>query len=143
MATNRHIVLTRYLTTNDAVFSDLHVYGDQGHLYFTKAMELPYRDNRRMESSIPPGTYVIRKEYSPRFNMQLWELYGVPNRSEIKIHVANFVRQLNGCIALGKRISDINNDGNLDLASSRRALDAFHKAMDPARHAFITINQLF
>ena len=69
------------------------------------------------------------KEYSPKFNEMLWELKDVPGRSECKFHTANYVRQLNGCIAPGENFTDINGDGVIDITNSRAALNKFHKAL--------------
>ncbi len=139
---DRHIVLTRYGGHKHAILSDLHVYGDGRRLFDCKALELPYRDNQRYISAIPIGTYPLQLEYSPRFNMELWELYGVPRRSEIKIHVANYARQLNGCIAVGNGRRDIDGDGKIDLVHSRNALHQLHQAMMPATRAYITITDI-
>lgn len=91
-------------------------------------LELPWRDNRRNISRIPAGTYNLKWEYSPKFRRMLWEIYGVPKRSECKFHVANFMYQLNGCIALGLDFADIDGDGLMDVTSSAKALELFHGA---------------
>jgi len=91
------------------------------------ALELPWQNNQRMVSSIPEGEYPIVLEYSPKFKTNLWELYGVENRSEAKIHVANFTKELNGCIGIGTDHKDINGDGIIDLINSKKALDKLHK----------------
>jgi hypothetical protein len=46
----------------------------------------------------------------------------VPKRSGIKIHVANYTRQLRGCIAPGLSHADIDKDGIMDVVSSTKAL---------------------
>lgn len=87
--------------------------------YFT--LELPWKENQRRISCIPVGTYKIKKHNSPKFGKCFWVL-DVPNRSEILIHPANYTRQLLGCIAVGMDHKDINNDGELDIVSSRKAV---------------------
>lgn len=47
----------------------------------------------------------------------------VPGRSEILIHVANYVNQLMGCIAPGLYHRDIDNDGIIDVTNSGDAMD--------------------
>lgn len=86
-------------------------------------------DNAVNVSNFPPGTYDIKYEWSPKFKKNLWELKGVPNRSEIKIHQANFWRQLEGCIAPGLGLKNIDNDEELDVTYSEPALNALHKAL--------------
>ena len=66
--------------------------------------ELPWRGNRPSISSIPPGLYRCLFTHSPRFRRPLYLVGPVPGRSGIRIHPANFPRQLNGCLALGERM---------------------------------------
>ena len=97
------------------------------------------KGNQKNVSSIPPGEYKIVKEWSPRFNTELWELKGVPNRSEVKIHASNYWHQLNGCIALGTYLAKIDSDGYIDLGASKRAINSFHKVMRSVTSTTITI----
>lgn len=47
---------------------------------------------------VEPGVYKIEYEYSPKFNRDLWELKGIPKRSEIKIHNGKRTEHTRGCI---------------------------------------------
>lgn len=60
---------------------------------------------------------------SPRFKKDMWLLLDVPGRDGIRIHSANYARELNGCIALGMSKSDIDGDGNIDIVASKKAMD--------------------
>lgn len=103
------------------------------------SLELPWNGNERGTSCVPAGTYTMVREFSPAFRAELWELKGVPGRDEVKIHAANFPGQLRGCIAPATVLADIDQDGKMDAASSRKALEGFHKAMGAARISRITI----
>ena len=81
----------------------------------------------------------MKFEYSNSFKEFLWELKGVPGRSEIKIHRANYPKDLLGCIALGLSHADIDKDGLLDVISSRVAVERFHTAMDGFTESSILI----
>jgi hypothetical protein len=81
-------------------------------------LELPWRDNQRRVSCIPPGTYKGVKHTSPKFG-QCVHITGVPERSEILIHPANRVDQLLGCIAPGMLSADLNGDGLEDVTNSK------------------------
>ena len=85
-------------------------------------LELPWRDNIQMKSCIPDGTYKVKKTYSPRFKKNMWEVMNVPDRAGIRIHCANTVQQLNGCLAPGLKRYDINKDGIIDITDSRKAM---------------------
>lgn len=103
---------------------------ENGKVIFTCAtVELPWRGNKTGVSCVPPGKYPVWKEYSNRFKAMLYELKEVPGRSEVKIHSANYAKQLNGCIALGRSHVDLNGDGVKDVDHSKKTLAAFHAAM--------------
>ena len=104
-----------------------------------QSIERGWRDNRKNISCVPEGKYDLVFEWSPRFEMYLWELKGVPNRSECKIHPANHARQLNGCISLGYYRKDIDLDGYLDIGKSKSAVNDFHRTMSELKRSTIEI----
>ena len=103
---------------------------DNDILFTSQSLERGWLNNVRNISCIPAGVYKLKLEWSPRFQKDLWEIYDVPNRRECKFHAANFSRQLNGCIALGKKRTDIDADGLMDITDSRNTMKKFHKAME-------------
>jgi len=108
---------------------DLYVRCNKEIIFQCKTIERGWLDNQQNISCIPDGVYDLQLEYSPRFRKKLWEIYGVPGRSECKFHAANYARQLNGCIALGRNHKDIDGDRIPDVTSSRLAMGDFHNAM--------------
>ena len=72
-------------------------------IFLAKSLERADNNNQRNISCIPQGEYLCVLEYSNRFDCDLWEIKGVPNRSECKFHSANYWHDLNGCIALGTK----------------------------------------
>ena len=52
------------------------------------------------------------------------EILGVTGRSGLRIHVANYTRQLEGCIAPGYTLVDLDKDGKIDISQSTAAYDA-------------------
>lgn len=93
------------------------------------SLERGWLNNQSNISCVPKGHYLVMLEYSQKFKKELWELKNVPNRSECKFHSANYWYQLNGCIALGSRLLDIDNDGYYDVANSNNTMISFHKAL--------------
>ena len=85
-------------------------------------IELPWRDNKRRESCIPEGIYIIVPRTSTKYGNH-FEIKNVKDRDAILIHIANFARELLGCIAPGLSHKDIDKDGNLDNVSSRIAME--------------------
>jgi hypothetical protein len=108
-------------------------------LYRCFSLELGWHNNAPRTSCVPSGVYTIKLEYSPAFKRKLWELKGVRNRSECKIHGANYVSQLLGCVAPGLAYSDLDKDGVIDITNSRVALQGIHEAMGDATESTITI----
>ena len=70
------------------------------------SLELPWRENKRQRSCIPPGTYRCVRVKSPRMGI-VYQVLDVPGRDHVLIHPANlagdvdlgFTSQLEGCIA--------------------------------------------
>lgn len=107
----------------DRTLSDAWVYKDGNPIWEFVTLELPWNNNAYQDSCVPPGRYPVVKEHSPKFGEILPELKDVPNRSECKFHVANYPSELLGCIAPGLSFGDLDEDGLLDVANSRKALD--------------------
>lgn len=108
-------------------------------LFSAISLERGWRDNQQRVSCIPVGIYQVLLEYSNRFKKELWEIKGVENRSECKFHAANYWYQLNGCIALGLSLADINNDGYNDITNSRATMGKFHSVFGTDREALLII----
>lgn len=85
-------------------------------------LELPWKNNQQLVSCIPDGKYTVKKTYSPKFRKDMWEVLKVPDRSGIRIHGANYVSELRGCIAPGMRRYDINKDGTIDMLDTKKAM---------------------
>lgn len=105
--------------------------------FSAKTIELPWKNNQPNISCIPKGTYQVRWTFSPRFLKYTYEIQNVPHRSGIRIHSANYARQLNGCVALGDRFADIDKDGKLDVANSRITIKAFEDKMNRKQFTLI------
>lgn len=98
-------------------------------LFEFKTVELPWKNNQRRISCIPPGTYTAIKHNSPKFGACLW-IQDVPDRSEILIHPANFWHDLLGCIAPGEKHLHIDKDGSLDVNKSRATMNKILELCD-------------
>jgi hypothetical protein len=72
------------------------------------SLELPWKDNQKDVSCVPPGVYQLIPYTSPKHG-STWYLENLDlgvgdagaERSYCEIHSANWTRQLEGCIALG------------------------------------------
>jgi len=99
--------LTRFESTDEGTFGVF----SSGPLRLYSG-ELPWRENRRQRSCIPPGEYRCAMVWSPRFKRKLYLVHPVPERSAILIHGAAWMgdvekglrTHLQGCIAFGERL---------------------------------------
>jgi len=93
------------------------VFNDDNELiYSCSTLELPNINNERNISCIPEGKYVVQKEKpNSHFKYTHFSVLNVKNRSGILIHIANYVSELRGCIAVGRYFIDMNGDKQLDI----------------------------
>jgi len=115
------IYLTRLIDTGKETQGFLSVFNESQSLTL-HTLELPWKDNQPNVSCILSGVFAYEKWWSPTFKTTVIRLLHVPNRTNVLIHPANFVRQLHGCIAPGLSMKDIDGDGKMDVVKSRQAL---------------------
>lgn len=97
-------------------------------LFSCKSLELPWLNNNQNVSCIPTGVYKVIKRYSDKYGNH-FHVQNVPNRSEILIHSGNYFTQTRGCILVGDKLEDINNDGNLDVVNSKATLTRLNQIL--------------
>lgn len=66
---------------------------------FGRTLERAWIDNLPLVSCIPAGEYAVKWTKSPRFKRHTLEVMNVPGRRGIRIHSADYVHELQGCIA--------------------------------------------
>ena len=85
-------------------------------------VERPWLDNKPNVSCIPVGTYEMGWRESPRFG-ETWHVKDVPDRTHILIHVANFSRDVQGCIGLGMSLMG----DTVAVSESKKAVTRFEE----------------
>ena len=107
----------------------LTVYDNCGCVVFNCwTLELPWLDNKQSVSCIPTGAYDVVKRTSTKYKAH-FHVLDVPNRSYILIHNGNYNWHTRGCILVGKKLKDINNDGLRDVTSSKVTLNKLNKIL--------------
>lgn len=135
------IKITRYSQDKNQTLGVCSVFDSSGRPLFSGiSLERGWRDNEKGISCIPTGNYDVVLEHSPAFNKKLWEIKGVPNRSECKFHSANYWYQLKGCVALGSKTLDIDKDGYYDVSKSVSSMKDFHKALEGEERAVLIVD---
>ena len=109
-------ILTRLDHDEDGTFGMITSEGVQE----CRTVERPWRNNEPLVSCIPVGLYRVEK-YSSRKYPNVWEICGVPNRTQILFHNANWAWQLQGCVGVGAAFAVIK--GKNGVTDSVRTLD--------------------
>lgn len=107
---------------------DLTVLRGLDPIFNCKSLELPWKYNKPFVSCIPIGTYKVKRRHSKKYGAH-FEILDVYKRTVILIHNANFVSQLQGCVAVGKVFKDIDGDGLKDVTSSKFTLKKLNKIL--------------
>lgn len=100
-----------------------------------RTLELPWRDNRRQISCIPPDEYKVDMRLSNKYGRVYW-VREVPNRTYILIHSGNyagdkskgFKSHVMGCILLGKKSGYLG--GQVAILNSRIMVRAFMEELE-------------
>jgi len=103
---------------------EMSFHDDKGNVLITaRTIELPDINNQTGISCIPEGEYNVSiVPQSAKIKYKHFWIQSVPNRDGIKIHIANYVHQLRGCVAVGKSHADLNSDGVIDVSQSTAML---------------------
>jgi hypothetical protein len=113
--------LERMAYLDEGTFGKLYL--PNGKLFFT--VERPWLDNLPRVSCVPEGTYPLIRDYFDRGGYETFQVMDVSGRSQILIHVANWPKDVEGCIGVGLGL-DL---GNFMVTSSRLAFRAFMESL--------------
>lgn len=103
------------------------LFSDSAVPYFRcDTLELPWLADAPNISCIPIGIYKVKWTYSQRHGKYMYQIMDIPNRTGIRFDVANYAKQLLGCVALGKGYGDINDNGKIDILHSQLTNDLFN-----------------
>lgn len=91
-------------------------------------LELPWKNNQQDISCIPAGWYNCRKIVSGKHGKCI-EICDVVGRTLVRIHPANYTRDLLGCIAVGASLVDLDRDGIMDTGTSKATMTKMMSAL--------------
>ena len=115
----KRAVLIRLNESKNQTLGRLFVFNGLDIIYKCCTLELAWRENKRSVSCIPKGEYKVNPRNSDKYGNHFL-VENVDMRDYILIHEANYYTQLRGCIGVGADFYDINNDGEMDITSSRK-----------------------
>ncbi|MAO23839.1 MAG: hypothetical protein Unbinned3818contig1000_29 [Prokaryotic dsDNA virus sp.] len=105
-------------------------------------VERPWLDNKARESCIPEGSYRMQLGMYNRGGYPAYEIMDVPDRSLIKMHIANNIDDILGCIGFGLELGCV--DKKWAVTNSKRAMNDFMAAMEgQSGEIIITSKQIF
>jgi len=102
------------------------------------SVEQVWLENKKSVSCIPVGEYVCRRRMYHRGGYEAFEILDVKNRKYILFHVANWPRQVKGCIGVCETHGSI--AGQWAGINSRQAFDHFMRSMDGCRYFRLIIS---
>lgn len=106
-------------------------------------LELPWKDNQNNVSCIPVGFYTgtIRTDGTKGWRI---ELMGVPNRTNVQIHVGNYPSDVQGCILVGTDwTGNMVSNSNDARANLKKAYEDAGSPMDIKVTVIGTIGNIF
>lgn len=71
--------------------------------FFLMTLERKWLDNKRNESCIPEGTYIVKRDETGRH--QWFAVQDVPGRSFIEMHAGQLPKHSDGCILVGVELN--------------------------------------
>jgi hypothetical protein len=132
------IILRRFAYTPMGTFGHLIMLGNEFECY---TVERPWKDNQPEISCIPEGNYELVLGRFNKGGYPAYEFVEVPGREYIKIHIANTMDDVLGCIGLGSSLGFV--QGKWAVTLSSRAHTQFMRAMHDSRTAWIEIKSVF
>jgi hypothetical protein len=110
----------------------LYVFDGEYSFFNCKTLELPWKDNQKNLSCYPEGEYWVKKYQRPS-GKWAFLVENVPGRSGILFHAGTYIAtskpDSEGCTLIGFRYDDMNDDGEIDILDSQKALGALLKLM--------------
>ena len=92
-----------------------------GESFECAMLEPSWLFNSPFISCIPCGTYTLKKHDSPRFG-KCFLIEGVKGRDNVLVHPGNVYLDTEGCQVPGTRFAHVDDDGNIDVVNSQKAL---------------------
>lgn len=139
------LTIERGVSTDEGTFGVASIGNISWH-----SLELPWRDNLPNLSCVPPGVYRASIVHSPHFGRDLYLLQGVPGRSDVEIHPANWAgdvqkgyhSDLKGCLSVAEEIGYLTPPGRSDLLQMalERSTPAFDALMALTGRADIEVD---
>ncbi len=125
-AVPQRITIARSAETDDCTTGYLAVDGEQ--ICYT--LELPDRNNEKLVSRIPRGTYSAHIRYDHPDGWRV-ELDDVPGHQNIQIHIGNWPFQTEGCILLGSTVDPQSCKVSDSKAAYEKLRTALYGSSDP------------
>lgn len=125
IAGSPQVTLTRQKSLETCTTGTLRI-KTQNLVWTCRTLELPWRNNQKSISCIPPDKYVCRRVKNTKFG-DTFQVCDVPNRVGILFHAGNWPHDTHGCILLGVYCIEQGDSAFLD--ASKAAMKQFRQLL--------------
>ena len=121
------------------------VQGTRGNVYFNgkfigHSIECPKLYNTPYLSRIPAGTYIAKRDISPKYGSAFY-IQNVPGRTLIVLfHKGNTKEDFQGCIGLGRRMTIM--DGQNAVTDTRAVCNEFKRLVEDVKQLTVVIEDV-
>lgn len=137
------IVINRIIEGNVETLGHGTLFVNDSPLLDFCTLERPNLHNKISVSSIPAGTYKGSKIRRGSNNKLAILLHGTEPRTEVLIHSGNFYDDTQGCILLGNRLADADNNGVIDVLNSNHTVNKMIGLIPDSSEIEIQIKKAF
>ena len=85
--------------------------------------------------AIPAGEYKVELTFSPHFQIVTPEVFNVPGRSDIRIHIGNFPKDSLGCTLVGESRSE--NAVNASKMAFEKLMTLLRSTLEPITISYV------
>lgn len=126
-------ILKRIIVKSSGVAGEIAINRDDQDTFRCGMIERGWNNNEPFVSCIPVGTYKVVKRDGSNQDLKYpdaWEVTGVPGRSGIVFHIANWPPELSGCLAPNSWIEYHPGNPLVKGSSSGAAFDRMNTYLD-------------
>jgi len=96
-------IVKRFINHDDFTIAEFFDKSNSANKFYL--LELPWKNNEKNISCIPKGIYIVERDFYHKGGYEAFEYRDVIDRSEIKIHIGNYTKDILGCQAIGTHYS--------------------------------------
>lgn len=132
----------RFIFRDDSTISHLRVIYDDETLFECFLLEQMDLSNAPYESCIPTGLYKMKLGHFNAGGYKAYEVIDVPERTYIKVHIGNTVKNIWGCLCPGDAIHIFSN-GKWGVLNSEDTFNKFMDVLEGDKEVWLSVREDF